>query len=741
VNRPPAGVPALVPAGQARVPAQQLWAGLPEPFARTVFPVGEEPFASLFYRPASRSGVIDASALPPGFGYQLAWWLHSLFVLGERVPAAPLRFWIATVAEVNLQREQRGGPAAGSFLDLPAGEWLTAGRAAYARWHGELPPASYGHTYEPVLHRLHAALVARCEPAEWWRAEVWDPLHDRRIPQREHEPHRARVSFTDVPQRWLAEGMRWFLAVGLQTGAHVWSSLPGYRTQLGTYFAEYCVLRGIDTPVLCADPPAELRAVMLGYLDYLRSRPAIRPGRSPGLAAQTVGSSQAILARFYGFMLDHQAEAAQILAEPRWLGLTEAHGRLWRRGELAHRRKSGRAGPATRYLEPAVLSRITARLDILAAPRDQACAVEVEGRSVRIAGFDDPQAMRAYLLAMLTGRRINEILLMDYEPIEPLIAADAASGADPDAFVARLRYQQTKIDGAPNRILVEQAVVNIVREQQAWLRDQLAGEGTGQDRAAPPRYLFIAAKRNRQGQRPYSRNTLNHRLGVLARALQLKDSAGAIVEFQKTHALRHTKATELINAGVPLHVVQRYLGHRSPEMTMHYAATLDQTHEREFLRLARVGRDGRPLELDPRDIYDMAQLDRRTDRILPNGVCLLPPAKSCDKGNACARCEFFATDRSHLPDHREQLAATTALIQARKAQHLERTGEPMSEGNVWLAARLAEVRSLQLIIAALERGSDGQVMRATGAPARVAPGHPEPITIDTRRWRRHEPEP
>jgi len=32
------------------------------------------------------------------------------------------------------------------------------------------------------------------------------------------------------------------------------------------------------------------------------------------------------------------------------------------------------------------------------------------------------------------------------------------------------------------------------------------------------------------------------------------------VDFQRTHRMRHTKATDLLNAGVPIHVVQRYMG-------------------------------------------------------------------------------------------------------------------------------------------------------------------------------------
>ena len=99
-----------------------------------------------------------------------------------------------------------------------------------------------------------------------------------------------------------------------------------------------------------------------------------------------------------------------------------------------------------------------------------------------------------------------------------------------------------------------------------------------------------------------------------------------LIDFQRTHRFRHTRATSLLNAGAPIHVVQRYLGHLSPAMTMHYAQTLAETHEAEFLRYRKLTADARDLEISARDLYDMLQLDQRTDRILPNGWCLLPPA-------------------------------------------------------------------------------------------------------------------
>jgi hypothetical protein len=188
------------------------------------------------------------------------------------------------------------------------------------------------------------------------------------------------------------------------------------------------------------------------------------------------------------------------------------------------------------------------------------------------------------------------------------------------------------------------------------------------------------------------------------------------------------------NAGAPIHVVQRYLGHSSPEMTMRYAATLASTAEREFLALAKIGRDGREIGVDRRDMLDLLQLDRRTDRVLPNGYCLLPPTRSCDKGNACHGCDHFATDRTHLPEIRRQLAETETLIATRNAQHLARYGEPMSEANVWLEQRLAEVRSMRLEITALEAQSDDTaVIRGAGVCGR--PGYqnaPVPVTITTR---------
>jgi len=491
-----------------------------------------------------------------------------------------------------------------------------------------------------------------------------------------------------------------------------WTSLPGYRTYLGSYFSEFLLEAGIDHPRLVEDE-SELRGVALSFLSHLRGRRS-RRGGGP-LSPVSVGLSQTAIQGFYLFMADHRHEAAKALDEPRWLELSDAHARLWRAGEFVLN-KNRRSGP-TDYIDPEALTRIISHLDILALPRDQAKTVVVDGERREVEGRGDPQAMRAFLLEVLTGRRINELLMMDPEPLSPLPGIDAQAEHDPDAFVARLRYRQSKISGAPNTILVEREIVNIICEQQRWLRDHLAA--INPTSAPEPRYLFVAWQSNRLGTQPYSANTLRGLLLRLARELQIRDRQGRLVDFQRTHRMRHTRATELLNGGVPIHVVQRYLGHLSPEMTMRYADTLPKTHEREFLRFKKLGRDGRELSLDPADIYEMVQLSHHTDRILPNGVCLLPPLKRCERGNACLTCDHFGTDARHLPELQVQLQETEALIERRRAEHLKRTGRQMTDGNVWLEQRLAEGRSLVAIISALRQTGEGQAVRGAGVSGRA----------------------
>ena len=73
----------------------------------------------------------------------------------------------------------------------------------------------------------------------------------------------------------------------------------------------------------------------------------------------------------------------------------------------------------------------------------------------------------------------------------------------------------------------------------------------------------------------------------------------------------------------------------------------------------------------------MLELDKRTDRILPNGWCLLPPRQICEQGNACLTCDKFATDatlpaRAHHPAGRAPASSSTQRREAFKARPARR---------------------------------------------------------------------
>ena len=54
------------------------------------------------------------------------------------------------------------------------------------------------------------------------------------------------------------------------------------------------------------------------------------------------------------------------------------------------------------------------------------------------------------------------------------------------------------------------------------------------------------------------------------------------------HSLRHTFASELLNAGMRLECLQQLLGHHNIEMTRRYARLTDKTREEEYFRAMAI---------------------------------------------------------------------------------------------------------------------------------------------------------
>ena len=66
------------------------------------------------------------------------------------------------------------------------------------------------------------------------------------------------------------------------------------------------------------------------------------------------------------------------------------------------------------------------------------------------------------------------------------------------------------------------------------------------------------------------------------------EKAGLTGKGYTIHCLRHTFASEMLNAGLRLEVLQQLLGHSSLEVTRQYARLTDRTREEEYFRAMAV---------------------------------------------------------------------------------------------------------------------------------------------------------
>ncbi|TDZ98554.1 tyrosine-type recombinase/integrase [Mycobacteroides salmoniphilum] len=670
------------------------WAQVPDQWRTPVYRIDETPASEVFslnkyYRPRPGTNGYDFTPEgPPRFAHELAWWVYTCWREGlRRIAPGDLTWFLRALPAAVADYRSQHGRTPQSLLDLAPAEITRHAVLLFQRRNGRLPTAGYRRNLQYTVDHLQVLLAVRCTEAPWWSHDMWDLRIDPRIPQREHEPRHDQVlKLGGIEPLWLREGLRFWMRTALTHQLFTWTTAHGRSGNLARQFGAFCAARGhTEDPLISTDPTA-LRGVFMDFLDHLRSPQAsAKPG---GLTSYMVAEIQYETQSFYTFMHDHAAEAAAGTGERRWNDITVGHTRLW--APAYQPRKAKRHRELTWY-STADLQRMLAYLDVLSADTGRRIILaRPDGTITVAAGLGDPQGARAWLLQAMTGRRASEILMLDYKPLSAIPGIDRPTDSDDQTFVARLRYQQTKVDGIDPTILVEQAVVDVIEEQQRWLADRYPG--------ITPKYLFVGTLHQHQGQRARPYSSYLNSLKKLDSIHTLTDNAGNPLRFSQTHRLRHTRATELLNDGVPFHVVQRYMGHKSPEMTARYAATLAATAEAEFLKHKKIGAHGADIPISPADIFDMTQLGKRTDRILPNGVCLLPPLKSCDKGNACLSCGHFATDRTHLDELTGQRAATTALLEQRRAQVLARTGRPLEETNVWVAERLREIASLDAIL-------------------------------------------
>lgn len=702
----------------AEDPAARLLADLPPEWHGEVVGPGIKGWESIVE--GDRDRALQLHGLAPRLRHELAWMAHWQHLDGLKVPVDvgnQLASMLAWAAET-------GHPPLESLAWVDKQELLRLHGIWFHARHGRLPAAVNGRRarLERMLGYPRLALAARLHDGRWWELDSWHPRCDPRIPLREREPCRS-VGCSPGAARlpWVRHALKWHLGVLLESGMLTWSTLTCQRSGALLRFARW--LETLPEPAEVIRDASRAGSCAAAFRHWL-CEPANRSSvnrRPETVTAGKVNLDVWAVTELMAFLIDHRQEAAQILGPSPWDELTDAHPAIWLRQRTRLRRHQPVADE-THYIDDHALTQITACLPALAEPSTRSITITRGGSPRVLTGQDDPQLMRMLLLQILTGRRASEICLCPFNCLSP--ATDSAVEAAQGEAVARFHYGQSKIDKAPDTILVDAQVVAVIEEQQQWLRNRFPG------RDLP--YLFPQRRANAHATKPYGNSNYGRALGVFSELARITDAAGRPVKLSHTHRFRHTKLTRLAELGLPVHVLQRYAGHATPSMSMHYVARRDEHAEQAFLATRKFKADGTRVAFSQED-HDALHLLDRADRFLPNGYCLLPPLQSCEKGNACLTCGVFVTDDSHLATLQRQLADTTTLIERTTAQFQHRHGHPMPADNVWLVQREAERAALAKLLAAMQ-ASPGRAVQGAGSPST-----PIPVSIDLTRHRKPQP--
>lgn len=707
-------------------PIWRLWQALPAAWQGPVIGPGIENWTSITENVDYK---INLSGLPELIQAELAWMAHWQATDGTRASVLAIS-QIANILRRAI-RDHHPFPPSIRRMDWDSAAALQAWFYA-TRW-GRFPSPGVRARLRVVFRFARTALIAACHDGRWWELDYWHPRCDPRIPLSGREPMaHYGCSPTLITHSWLREATKWCLGTMLDAGTLRWTTVSQERLRCLHRFDRWLAV-AFDNPLDVLGDPAAAASQAAAFRRW-DAGPANRSDHTKQrrmaakVGPRALNDDLRAIAELFEFMAANAAEARRVLGDlaTPWERVTDAHAASWLRhvSRIPH----ARALNDEHYVDDHALAQVTAALPLLGLPRDeQMLLTRGDGHQVDAEGIDDPQAMRMILLQILTGRRSSEIRHCDFDCLSAATGRATAAAAAEGEEIARFRYAQSKIDIAPDTILVDSEVVAIIEEQQQWVRARLPD--------VEPEHLFVQLMGNRSGIKPYPSGTYNWRLREFSGLVQITDSKARPVNLSHTHRFRHTKLTRLAELGLPIHVLQRYAGHATPTMSMHYIAQREEHAEQAFLATCKLKADGTQVTLS-RDDHDSMHLFDRADRILPHGWCTLPPLQTCDKGNACLTCSVFVTDQTHRPALQRQLDETEQLIERSVTAFEQRHGRAMPEDNVWLSQRRAEHAALTQLLTVMPDAS-GRAVQGGGCGA--APTGPVPLDLDLSRARKNQP--
>jgi integrase len=298
----------------------------------------------------------------------------------------------------------------------------------------------------------------------------------------------------------------------------------------------------------------------------------------------------------------------------------------------------------------------------------------------------NPEYLPIVILLRATGWRVSDILGLRYD--------DCLDKTENGWYLVG-DIKKTNI--LSHRVPITEEVAKVVVAQVDYIKEF--------DHVNPNKYLFVTDSGTRKGLPPLSRSVATA-LNKLAYDYQIKDDNGNIFRF-KNHAFRHTKGVELINNGMNILHVQKWMAHVSPKMTMRYARILDSTLRKSWESVMKKGifkvdtSTGKLKKIDIEDIenndlIEWEYIRQNLDAVrIPLGFCMKPKKIPCNHQlNPCLTCNNMCTSPEFLNEFEQEIDETKKQIERAKTLGRE----------MWVEKNSAVLERLQTITDTLRQG-------------------------------------
>ena len=311
----------------------------------------------------------------------------------------------------------------------------------------------------------------------------------------------------------------------------------------------------------------------------------------------------------------------------------------------------------------------------------------------------EPEEMQPlYVLLRETGWRGTDVLDLRYDN-----CLDYVWDKEEGKYVPYLCGEITKT-GIP---LLKIPIREDVAEMIEGIKKEAATKSTEWNN--PERYLFNTYEGINTGL-PYSKPAFAKAVQDMINRKGILGADGKPYHF-KTHSLRHTRATEYAEQGIPIGVIQRMLGHCSLQMSLHYAKVSDnvlykkwkETETLGILHLAATP-PGKEPTAAPAGTVSYEHVRKGLDAVrVPFGVCFKPSKLPCKTQlKHCLECASFCSTRENEAEYREEIRRVGAQIALGK-----RLGRPE-----WVDKNQ---EYLELLMAMVERIRQEGIVHKNGA--------------------------